>query len=70
MFNFEFSHLINQDLQVRIINSIGSIVFTEYLENYTGEYKKQISLKEYPKGFYFLEIEADNEVINKKLILQ
>ena len=70
MFNIEFSSLINQDLQVRIVNSIGSVVFIEYLENYIGEYKKKISLKEYSKAIYFFEIETNNIVINKKLILQ
>ena len=53
----EFNSIVRQYLQVRVINSIGSVVFIEDLENYIGEYKKQISLKEYSKTIYFLEIQ-------------
>jgi hypothetical protein len=37
----------------------------EYLQNY-----KQINLEDNAKGIYFLEIETNDGVINKKLILQ
>jgi hypothetical protein len=70
MFNVEFTSLITQTLQVRIINSLGDIVFIDNLENYIGQYKKQINLNEYSKAIYFLEIQTNDGVINKKLILQ
>ena len=35
-----------------------------------GEYTKQINLQENTKGIYFLEIETNQGIINKKLILQ
>ena len=70
MFNVEFTSLITQTLQVRIINSLGDIVFTDNLENYIGQYKKQINLKEYSKAIYFLEIQTNDGIINNKLILQ
>ena len=59
-----------QDLEIRIINVIGEKVFIESKQQFIGEYTKQISLEEYPKAIYFLEIETNNGVINKKLILQ
>jgi len=52
------------------VNTIGEIVFTESLSNYLGEYKRQINLKEYSKGVYLLELDTDNGIVNKKLILQ
>ena len=70
MFNVEFTSLITQTLQVRIINSLGDIVFIDNLENYIGQYKKLINLNEYSKAIYFLEIQTNDGVINKKLILQ
>jgi len=42
----------------------------ESKQQFFGEYTKQINLKDYPKAIYFLEIETDDGVINKKLILQ
>ena len=60
-----------QNLEVRIINVIGEVVYTENLIEFVGEYTKQVNLKNtYTKGVYFLEITTDNGVINKKLILQ
>ena len=70
IFNIEFSSFISQDIQLRIINFIGDIVFVDNLENYIGQYKKKVSLKEYSKAIYFLEIQSDKGIVNKKLILQ
>jgi len=70
IFNIEFTSLLRQNLEIRIINSIGEIIYLENLENYTGEYSKSINLKEYSKAFYFLEIITNGGIINKKLILQ
>jgi hypothetical protein len=70
IFNVTFTSEDAQDLEVRIINVIGEVVYTENLEQFVGEYTKQVDLATYTKGVYFLEITTDNGVINKKLILQ
>ena len=70
IFNVSFTSKEAQDLEVRVINVVGEVVYTEGLENFTGEYAKEIDLVKYTKGIYFLEITTDNGVINKKLILQ
>ena len=59
-----------QDLEVRVINIVGEVVYTENLQQFVGEYTKQINLQDNAKGIYFLEIETDAGIINKKLILQ
>ena len=70
IFNITFTTNEKQDLEIRIINVIGERVFVESKQQFIGEYTKQINLEEYPKAIYFLEIETDDGVINKKLILQ
>ena len=70
IFNITFISNEKQDLEIRIINVIGENIFVESKQQFVGEYTKQISLEEYPKAIYFLEIETDDGVINKKLILQ
>jgi len=45
-------------------------LINEELEQFVGEYTKQIDLSNNAKGIYFLEIETSDTVINKKLILQ
>ena len=70
IFNVSFTSEDVQNLDVRIINVIGEVVYTENLNKFVGEYTKQVDLSTYTKGVYFLEITTDNGVINKKLILQ
>ena len=59
-----------QDLEVRIINVIGEVIYTENLNEFVGQYTKQVDLANYTKGVYFLEITTNDSVTNKKLILQ
>ena len=70
IFNVSFTSEDVQDLQVRVINVIGEVVYTEDLSQFVGAYTKQVDLQSYTKGVYFLEITTDNGVVNKKLILQ
>ncbi|HIG32571.1 MAG TPA: T9SS type A sorting domain-containing protein, partial [Flavobacteriales bacterium] len=59
-----------QNLKVRILNIVGEELISDNLQEFIGEYTKQIDLSNNAKGLYFLEIETNNGVINKKLILQ
>ena len=70
VFNVTFTSETIQDLKVRILNIVGEELINEDLQQFIGEYTKQIDLTNNAKGIYFLEIETDNGVINKKLILQ
>jgi hypothetical protein len=70
VFNVTFTSEDVQDLEVRLVNIVGEIVYTENLQQFVGEYTKSIDLETYTKGVYFLEITTNNGVVNKKLILQ
>jgi hypothetical protein len=70
IFNITFTSVEKQDLEIRILNVIGEVVYTADLDQFVGQFTKEVSLGEYPKSIYFLEIETDDGVINKKLILQ
>ncbi|MBT4217376.1 MAG: T9SS type A sorting domain-containing protein, partial [Flavobacteriales bacterium] len=70
VFNVEFNSLSRQDLELRIINVIGEVIYTENLNEFVGAYTKQVDLSTYTNGVYFLQITTDNGVINNKLILQ
>jgi hypothetical protein len=59
-----------QDLKVRILNVVGEELVNENLQQFVGEYTKQIDLSNNAKGIYFLEITTNDGMINKKLILQ
>jgi beta-glucanase (GH16 family) len=70
VFNVSLTSDTKQNLKVRILNVMGEELINENLEQFIGEYTKQINLSENAKGIYFLEIEANDGIINKKLILQ
>ena len=70
VFNISFNSETLQDLRIRILNVAGAQVYRETKEQFIGEYTKQINLDDYGKGIYFLEIETNTGIINKKLILQ
>jgi len=69
IFNISFTSEDVQDLKVRIMNVIGEELINDRLEQFIGEYTKQINLSDYAKGIYFLEIKTNDGVINKKLML-
>ena len=70
VFNVNFISNEQQTIKVRVLNLVGEIIFTEDLENFEGEYTHSFNLSEYSKGVYLLELDTDNGIVNKKLILQ
>ena len=70
VFNVTFTSKDIQDLKVRILNIVGEELVNEDFQQFIGEYTKKIDLSNNAKGIYFLEIETDSGVINKKLMLQ
>ena len=69
IFNLSFTSKSTQDLRMRIFNAIGEELLIDYLDEFTAKDTKQINLKGYDKGIYFLEIKNNNKIINKKLML-
>ena len=69
IFNVTFTSEDVQDLEVRVINVVGEVVYTESLEQFVGQYTKAIDLATYTKGIYFLEITTNEGVVNKKMIV-
>jgi hypothetical protein len=69
-FFIKFKSIVNQNILVKITNIIGEEVYRESKEQFIGAYTKQISLDNYGKGFYLLEINTSAGILNKKLILQ
>ncbi len=70
VFNVEFTSETKQTIEVRLVNLVGEIIFTENLVDFEGEYTHSFNLSEYSKGIYLLELDTDNGIVNKKLILQ
>ena len=70
IFNVSFVSDEVQNLEISIINVVGEVVYTADLDQFVGQFTKEVSLATYPKGIYFFEIETSGGIINKKIILQ
>ena len=51
-------------------NKMGEFIYIENLESFEGEYMHSFNLSEYSKGIYLLELDTENGIVHKKLILQ
>ena len=60
IFNISFVSEEIQTLQLRVLNIVGEVVYTESLEKFVGEYTKQMSFGKNTKGVYILEV-TDNQ---------
>ena len=58
-----------QTLSIRVLNIVGEVIYEESLEEFVGEYTKQISLSDYSNGIYLLEIIDNNQSNIRKIIL-
>jgi hypothetical protein len=59
-----------QTLSIRVLNLVGEVVYTENLEQFVGEYTKQISIANNARGVYFLEITDNQSTTITKLIIR
>lgn len=67
---FELTMLKESDVQINLTSITGQLVFTDNLNQFTGMYKKQISLQGNAKGVYHLQIITNDRVINTKVVKQ
>ena len=59
-----------QDVQIKITNILGQLIFKEELKQISRTYYKQINLKGYAKGIYNLQVTTNTGVINKRVELE
>jgi hypothetical protein len=70
IFNVSFVSKDIHTLSIRVLNIVGEVIYQESLEQFVGEYTKQISIGNNSKGIYFLEITDNSGTTNKKIIVQ
>lgn len=69
-FNLSFNLKNKGDAQVTIFNMEGKTVYSEKLQNFSGEYNKAIDISSNKKGVYFVKIEQGTHTQVKKVILE
>ena len=70
IFNVSFTSEKAQTINVKVVNMIGEVMYSESMEEFKGSYEQGIDLTGKAKGVYFLEITTNNGGVNKKIVLQ
>lgn len=77
-FTATFKIIEKQNINLKVFNIKGKLIYEESLNEFTGRYHKEIDLSSYAKGIYNLQlstvarngIPAKETIINKKIILE
>lgn len=69
-FNLSFSVPSNGKLEVAILNLSGQKVFDDVIENFTGEYNREIDISNHSKGTYLLQIRQGDQWLHKKFVVK
>lgn len=69
-FTIAFNIDIKTNYVLEIRNTIGQLVYTETLTNFSGIYSKPLTISEFGKGIYSLSLISKDRKITKRLIIQ
>ncbi|MDD5572079.1 MAG: lectin like domain-containing protein, partial [Bacteroidales bacterium] len=67
-FTVSVNTLIKEMLNIKIFNVLGEVVYSENCVLGSGDKTKEISLKEYGKGIYFLKIDGSTNNFASKIV--
>jgi PKD repeat protein len=58
------------DVNIRIINTMGSAIYTDNNIRVSGKLSHDLDLSTIPAGIYFLKVQTDNRTIIRKLVIR
>jgi predicted RNase H-like HicB family nuclease len=68
--NITFNMAEVNNVEVKLMNSAGQLVFNQTLNHFSGNYAKQLNISSFAAGNYMLQIVSDNGVANRKIIVK
>ena len=68
-FNLSFKLEYMKDINLKIINYLGDVVFSQEIKSQRGQYDKTIDLGNKANGIYMLNITTKNQSINQKIVI-
>ena len=68
--NINFNSAEKQDIQVQLMSITGEIIYSDIVNNFSGDYFKSLDVSRYAKGMYFLRIKTKGGEMNKKIVVQ
>ena len=70
IFNIVFNTNTKQDVDLRVHNVLGKVIFSESLKDFNGDYNRSVDLSQYPNAIYILQLITKDGMLNKKLVLE
>lgn len=70
IFNIVFNSNSKQDIDLRVYNILGEVIFSESLKYFNGNYNRSVDLSQYQNAIYILQLNTKDVIINKKLVLE
>lgn len=68
--NISFTVETTQDINIRLADATGKLVYTENEKAFNGTYEKSLNLSQMAKGIYFLSVTGDKGVYNRKVVVK
>ncbi len=62
-------HALDNSTTIEIKNILGQVIYSEKLSVFSGEYAKQLDMKEKGSGVYFVSLKTTNNEVTKKVIV-
>ena len=70
IFNIVFNSNTKQDIDLKIHNVLGEVIFSKTLTEFSGYYNKTVDMTPYPNAIYILQLNTKDGMLNRKLVLE
>ena len=68
--NIEFNIMGNVNADLRIVNILGEVMYSEKIDNTSLTYSNTFDFTKFSHGIYFVKLKVDNKLITHKVIVQ
>ncbi len=68
--NIVFNMAETNNVEVKLMNNAGQLVFNEKLTHFSGNYNKQLNIASYAAGNYMLQIVSESGISNRKVVVK
>jgi len=68
--NIEFNIMGNVNADLRIVNILGEVMYSEKIDNTSLTYSNTFDFTKFSNGIYFVKLKVDNKLITHKVIVQ
>lgn len=68
--NIKFDTEKQHNIQVKLVSVSGQVIFSEEMDEVSGQYNNSFDISNYSKGIYLLSIISDKSKIDRKIVLK